>query len=64
MRRSSRAAGVALLCLGAGSLGGCGNLGVAAAPDAPLWLNHPGSALGITMRRELTAASISGRPRS
>ncbi|WP_437820246.1 outer membrane protein assembly factor BamB family protein [Sorangium sp. So ce1078] len=55
MRRTSRAAGAALLWLGLASLGGCGNLGVAAAPDAPLWLHHPGSALGITMRRELTA---------
>ncbi|AUX22757.1 hypothetical protein SOCEGT47_032670 [Sorangium cellulosum] len=57
MRRNSRAAGagVALLALGLGSLSGCGNVGVAAAPDAPLWLHHPGSALGITMRRDLTA---------
>ncbi|KYF98728.1 hypothetical protein BE20_34030 [Sorangium cellulosum] len=55
MRRTSRAAGAVLLGLGLASLGGCGNLGVAAAPDAPLWLHHPGSALGITKRRELTA---------
>ncbi|WP_437311422.1 outer membrane protein assembly factor BamB family protein [Sorangium sp. So ce388] len=55
MRRTSRAACAALVGLGLASLAGCGNLGVAAAPDAPLWLHHPGSALGITTRRALTA---------
>lgn len=59
MRSSSRGARAraALFALGAASLCGCGNLGVAAAPDAPLWLHHPVSALGITSRRALTAES-------
>ncbi|MCC6558557.1 MAG: PQQ-binding-like beta-propeller repeat protein [Polyangiaceae bacterium] len=42
---------------GVAVLAGCGAVGGAAAPEAPLWLHHPGSALGITMRRELTAES-------
>lgn len=46
--------GAAALCL---SAGGCSSLGASAAPDAPLWLHHPGSALGVVMRIHITAES-------
>jgi outer membrane protein assembly factor BamB len=32
-------------------------VGGAAAPDAPLWLHHPGSALGIVLHQKITAES-------
>ncbi len=34
---------------------GCDTLRASGAPDAPLWLHHPGSALSIDLRRTLTA---------
>jgi outer membrane protein assembly factor BamB len=55
--RSSRwsglgAAVVATLALASG---GCDTLRASGAPDAPLWLHHPGSALSVDIRRPLTA---------
>lgn len=37
------------------ALCGCGSVGTSTAPDAPLWLHHPGTALSISMRKEITA---------
>jgi outer membrane protein assembly factor BamB len=54
---TSRSAGAGLALAGLALLGGCGNLGASAVPEAPLWVHHPGGALGITSRRELTADS-------
>lgn len=63
-RMSERCARGARATLGLAALSGlaallsaCGAVGGAAAPEAPLWLHHPGSALGIAMRREITAES-------
>ena len=46
------AAVVATLALASG---GCDTLRASGAPDAPLWLHHPGSALSVDIRRPLTA---------
>ncbi len=43
-----------LTALLAGTLG-CDSLRALGAPEAPLWLHHPGSALSIELRRNLTA---------
>lgn len=47
-------AGIAV-ALAALATSGCDNLRASATPDAPLWLHHPGSAIAITGRRDLTA---------
>jgi outer membrane protein assembly factor BamB len=36
---------------------GCDTLGSPATPEVPLWVHHPGGALHVWMRRELTASS-------
>jgi outer membrane protein assembly factor BamB len=41
----------------AAALAGCGSVGTSAAPDAPLWLHHPGTALSVALRRTITAES-------
>ncbi len=42
---------------------GCENLTTVANPEVPLWVHHPGSAMSISARRELTAKSrITGEP--
>ena len=45
---------LALPALLVGALG-CDSLRALGAPEAPLWLHHPGSALSIELRRPLTA---------
>ena len=51
--RSAGAALAALIVLAAGA--GCEGVRAAGAPEAPLWLHHPGTALSVVMRRTLTA---------
>ena len=36
---------------------GCDDLKSVANPEVPLWVHHPGSAMSVTQRRELTAVS-------
>jgi outer membrane protein assembly factor BamB len=56
--------GWALTVAAAAALSGataCDNLKTVANPEVPLWVHHPGSAMSISERRELTAESrISG----
>ena len=37
------------------AMAGCETLGGGANPEAPLWLHHPGTALSVTLRRQVTA---------
>lgn len=52
-----RALGAAFFVTLAASASGCDALRTAAAgaPDAPLWLHHPGGALSVELRRTITA---------
>lgn len=52
---SARARAAALLAASGAMLGGCGSIGTLAAPEGPLWLHHPGTAMSVTLRREITA---------
>jgi outer membrane protein assembly factor BamB len=54
MRPLEAVCAAGILALG---ITGCESLRASAMPDAPLWLNHPGGALSISLRRELTADS-------
>jgi len=56
MRESKGRAALAPPLVGVGlAICGCGSIGTSTAPDAPLWLHHPGTALSVSMRREITA---------
>ena len=46
---------LAALPLLAAATTGCDSLRALGAPEAPLWLHHPGGALSIEMRRTVTA---------
>lgn len=50
-------AGVAAVALTAVPSAGCDTLGSPATPEVPLWVHHPGGALHVWVRRELTATS-------
>ncbi len=55
--RLSRWGGLGAVVVAALSLvsAGCDTIRASGAPDAPLWLHHPGSALSVDLRRPLTA---------
>jgi outer membrane protein assembly factor BamB len=56
MAITERAAlGAALLVATVAAATGCESLGGSGNPDAPLWVNHPGTSLAVTMRRRVTA---------
>lgn len=61
MKGHDSAHGLKALCaLGAVvafGLMGCESLRTSALPEAPLWLHHPGGALSISLRRQLTAST-------
>lgn len=54
-RGRAAAAVRSLVALVIPALGGCGSIGTSTAPEAPLWLHHPGTSLSITLRKEITA---------
>ena len=55
-----RTAGVAFAVL---LLTACDQLGAVAKPEVPLWVNHPGTALSVDARRELSAKQLdAGEP--
>ncbi len=51
-RRGAPLAAAAFLLAGAT---GCDSLRASATPEGPLWLHHPGTALGVTLRRAVSA---------
>jgi outer membrane protein assembly factor BamB len=59
LARAAIAAGVALF---AGALG-CETLQASAHPELPLWVRHPGGALNVVIRRQITAVGrVAGEP--
>ncbi len=53
--RSTAAFGAAALSVGAAFAGGCDALQSYSSPEVPIWVNHPGNALSIQVRRSLTS---------
>lgn len=61
--RLRRLAAPVAACAALSASSACDNLKTVANPEVPLWVNHPGSAVSITGRREITAKSrITGEP--
>ncbi len=46
-----------LACLALTASSACDNLKTVANPEVPLWVHHPGNAISVSQRRELTAKS-------
>lgn len=63
-RGAAGAVGAAGALAGLVALGsGCDSLRASATPEGPLWLHHPGTALGVSLRRTVTAETrAAGEP--
>jgi outer membrane protein assembly factor BamB len=54
------AAPAAIACCALAGASGCDTLRGSATPEAPSWLHHPGGALSVVVRRDVTAATRQG----